>query len=216
MIRRGYVEEMIEAFGAVLSRLLLLKEERDFSGALTLIQSSSKSLAGLDVDTLARMPDETLLTMLDPAQSAIAAALLDEQAQIYADRGDTGAAGRSNRKALLLFLEALGKEKGLRTSTLRERADRLIAQQTGPPSPAMLQRLARYHEAVGSYGRAEDSHFALRESGDADARKDAAAFYQRLQHLPDSTLIAGGLPRDEVDDGLAQIVAESAKDKGGV
>ena len=56
---------------------------------------------------------------------------------------------------------------------------------------------------IGEFGRAED---ALYETQDEypDWPAEAEGFYRRLLKLPDDALIRGGLPREEVVQGLEE------------
>ncbi len=90
MVRKSFVERQMEMLGQVLARILGLKERGDASGALEAVRAGGRQLAGMDLDTLARLSDEAVLSLLtnsqtsvlDAAKAVIAAALLDEQAQI--------------------------------------------------------------------------------------------------------------------------------------
>ena len=67
--------------------------------------------------------------------------------------------------------------------------------------------LMLHYEQTGRYAKAEDALFSLLEGapGNADAIEMGVAFYDRLSQLDDNTLIAGGLPREEVEAGLAEL-----------
>lgn len=215
MVRKSFIERQVEMLGQVLARILGLKERGDASGALEAVRAGGRQLAGMDLDTLTRLSDEAVLSLLtspqtgllDAAKAVIAASLLDEQAQIRESQGETNAARAARTKAAVLFSEALAQENELR-APFRERFANLaaaLASDGGPVPAGLLRRLARGHEAVGDFGHAEDAFFALRESGDPAASADARAFYERLLALPDAELVRGGLPRDEVRDGLASV-----------
>ncbi len=72
-----------------------------------------------------------------------------------------------------------------------------------------LWRIAELHERAGDFGAAEDAHFLLRSrpDGGPDATRRARAFYERLLARSDEELERGGLPRDEVREGLDSLVA---------
>jgi hypothetical protein len=86
--------------------------------------------------------------------------------------------------------------------------------------PAQVQRLlAGFFEINGFYSDAEDCWFEVigeaeateTESGEtgmlAAAVADGIAFYHRLLDKTDDDLADGGLPRDEVHEGLAELQA---------
>ena len=220
MVRKSYIERQVEMLGQVLARVLGLKERGDASGALDAVRAGGRQLAGMDLDTLARLSDEAVLSLLtspqtgvlDAGKAVIAAALLDEQAQIRESQGETNAARAARSKAAVLLSEALVQEKELR-APFRERFANLaaaLATGGGPVTAGLLRHLARGHEALGDFGHAEDALIALRETGDSDAADAARAFYERLLTLPDAELVRGGLPRDEVQEGLASFPAVTA------
>jgi hypothetical protein len=64
-----------------------------------------------------------------------------------------------------------------------------------------------YHEQAGRFDRAEDALFELlRVSRNAPESADLGeGFYQRLLVLSDEALALGGLPRPEVEAGLAEL-----------
>jgi tetratricopeptide (TPR) repeat protein len=67
--------------------------------------------------------------------------------------------------------------------------------------------LALFYEQAGQFAKAEDALFSLIEAapGNTDALAMGAAFYGRLLRLDDGQLAAGGLPREEVEAGLAEL-----------
>jgi hypothetical protein len=212
--RKGYLERQIEGLAAVVAKLLRLKTDGDGANALREIQAGCKNLTGLDIDTFATLPDHTILGLLtsndelDAGKAVVAAVLLAEQAEIHARRGSGAPAALARRrKAFTLLAEALVARPELRREPdLRARADDLVAH-LGELSGAPLHRLFRLREALGEYARAEDALFALREQKHPGIARDAGAFYRRLLELDDDALTAGGLPRDEVEDALAQLPA---------
>jgi hypothetical protein len=69
------------------------------------------------------------------------------------------------------------------------------------------QQLLLYYEQAGVYAKAEDILWAMLQAAPGDCTIVGAgrALYARLQQLNDEALIAGNLPRDEVDGGLADL-----------
>ncbi|MNG29605.1 hypothetical protein D3C84_1150660 [compost metagenome] len=59
-------------------------------------------------------------------------------------------------------------------------------------------------EQRGQFDKAENRWYAMLTDGDARA-SEAAAFYERLQAMSDDQLEAGGLPREEVLLGIAEL-----------
>ena len=215
MLRKGYLERQMEGLAEVIAKVLRLKESNDYGGALTEVRLACKKLSGMDIDTMIALPDETLLSLFTSgyggqgvARCFVAAALLRAQADLHEHEGRADAARRGYEKALLLFLESLLREEDLRTDQYRAHIEGLKTKLSDSDLPATVQyRLFCYHELLGDFGHAEDALYALREADYPDAAAEAAAFYRRLLEKPDAELIAGGLPRDEVKEGLADVEA---------
>jgi hypothetical protein len=73
-----------------------------------------------------------------------------------------------------------------------------------------------YHEQEGHFAKAEDGLFAMLEAApdNREALAIGLAFYHRLQALSDETLLMGNLPRDEVEAGLAELLARRTIQQG--
>jgi hypothetical protein len=65
----------------------------------------------------------------------------------------------------------------------------------------------QYCERTGSFAKAEDAFFALLdvEPGNSRLIDFGIAFYQRLQSQSNEALVAGDLPRAEVEAGLGEL-----------
>ena len=83
-----------------------------------------------------------------------------------------------------------------------EEAAELLANLKGYELPVeSKQLLLEWHEAERRYDLAENVLFELMED-DVLTKADSDDFYSRLLLLPEESLEAGGLPRDEVIEGL--------------
>lgn len=210
MVRKSYIEQQIEALTAALAKVLALSGDKNYAGALVELRTACKRLTGMEIDTIAALPDATLVSLLttggtfDAGKGLTLAGLLGEQARLHALQGRVDAAETSRRKALALLLEALLQEEGLRTKRHQAQVDALTGELDQHRLPPFLQhRLFRYHETLGNYAKAEDALFALRAKQIPSSGAEAVSFYERLLAHPDAVLAAGGLPRDEVEEGLA-------------
>lgn len=160
MVRKGFVERQVEMLAAVVSRILGLRERGDTSGAVDAIRAGGRQLAGMDLDTLARLGDEGVLALLtstqtgalDASRGIVAAVLLHERAGVHADAGEASAARAGRNKALTLLAELLAQEPALRrVPDLRARFDELVtaaqAAHGGALAPAQAARVARAQQA---------------------------------------------------------------------
>ena len=71
--------------------------------------------------------------------------------------------------------------------------------------------VALLYERAGRFGDAEDTLFEGLERDDAPESlvEAAVAFYRRLLDRDDEGLDSGGLPRDEVEAGLAEVLGRT-------
>lgn len=215
MLRRGYVQQQIDALGLFLARLLRLRQESPPDAALRELLAGARSLLGLDLDTVALLPEAMLPSLFhqvgqfDAAGAATAGTLLAQQAEIFETGLHRPADAAPRRlRALALLAEALAHEPLLRTADFRARVADLEGRLADEPlSNTLRLRLAACHEACGEFARAEDQLYALEDAGDPHFERLAEAFYRRLLPLPDATLTAGSLPRAEVEEGLRRVSA---------
>src|SRR5260370_40587821 len=88
--------------------------------------------------------------------------------------------------------------------------DELVAKLRGLAlSKATLHNLFHFFRASGHYAHAEDILFTLIEldTEDKTVNDDGIGFYEMLRGKSDAELVAGNLPRDEVESGLQELLA---------
>ena len=68
--------------------------------------------------------------------------------------------------------------------------------------------LAKAYRAAGRFDEAENWLYRWRDAEPDAARGWAEAFYGELLTLSDEALLKGGLPRAEVEEGLADVTAQ--------
>ena len=153
--RKGYIEQQIEMLAEVLARILTGKDSGRYEAALTEAADACKKMTGLNLATLTMLPDETLLNLfrmgggLDPARCVIAARLLAAQADVYETQNRTVAAQTSLHKALVLLLEALRFEEGLRTASYHAQVEDILARLNGYVLPGSLSAgVAAYRKTM--------------------------------------------------------------------
>ena len=109
---------------------------------------------------------------------------------------------------LLLLLDSALRDPGLTLPDYVPTVESLDAELSAHTLPITTQQeLLLYYEQAGVYAKAEDILWAMLQAAPGDCAIVGAgrALYTRLQHLSDAALIAGNLPRDEVDGGLADL-----------
>lgn len=206
MLRKGFVQQQIEGLATALG--VIFGVDLDKADVLKRLGNSCKNLTGLDLDTLLRLDDATLLGMFaggDRTRTAgnafVAAQFLLQRAKADPTQGRV-----ARRKAFLLYAEALALESSLRSKDYLSELESLLAEvEASDPTPHVLRQAARVLEALACYDRAENYHFHLRDSHVDHAEDGARAFYLRLLELPDLELVEGNLPRDEIQSALTEL-----------
>lgn len=121
---------------------------------------------------------------------------------------------RRSIKSLHLLLEAMLHGSDRRLLPVVETTDRLLRELKGYRMPdELLERLWGWLEREGRYAEAEEALFRwVRQAAgypeEAERRKrQGERFYERLAECPDEALEQGGLPREELADGRADLEA---------
>src|ERR1051325_9479451 len=132
MMRKGYLNRQIEALAMTLARLMGLKESGELGQYAAALRSASRELSGLDLEMVAALTDDSLLSLLtsdgelDMARCVILAALLTRHGEIHESAGRIGPAVSRYRKSLTLLTEALVQEEQLRTREFTTQVEDLL------------------------------------------------------------------------------------------
>jgi hypothetical protein len=213
---QDYIKRMIEQFGEFLLALKQLLAEDRRAQAREQLDAAYRALLGMDATFIRQAPDDYLLLACGMAQvgdldKALALGdLLAADGDWHAMEGDDETAQACYRKATRLLIETLLRQPFGTSAAYVEKIDALIEKLEHDGLPFDLrERLFRYHERVGRYADAEDDLFDLLAAwpDDPGLLEAGIAFYERLLALKDHELLLGGLPRDEVLAGLAELEA---------
>lgn len=219
MIRRDYLLRLVTEMTQMLLRVVSLRHRREYDQALREVEAGLRQVRGSDADPASAQTVEGWIGLCRKHEMAVSglmvpvAELLREEGEIFALQKRPAESSRARRLSLGLFLEAILTGETFITAELLDKVEQLIeATRELPPSPEVSRRLVRYFESRGHYAKAEDAVFAWLETGDAGAREEGRAFYQRLLQLDDATLERGGLPRAEAEQGMKDLAAASGGD----
>ncbi|HEX3201258.1 MAG TPA: DUF6483 family protein [Actinomycetes bacterium] len=213
MYQRDYLMRQIEQVGQMLARILGLAKGGRGDEALALFDQAYASLLGVGSRVVAVLDDGQLVDMLtsganpDMRRVSMALELLKAEADLYAEAGQAGEAAIRHRRALALAGCLAARSERLLdrelAAGLLERAEELEL------SAAQRLAVARVLEALGRYADAEDALFELIDDDPDDPGpvEEAIAFCQRLRPLESERLAAGGLPLEEVNATLAELLA---------
>jgi Family of unknown function (DUF6483) len=208
----------IEQVGQMLARILRLAKGGREDEALGMFDEAYKPLLGVGSRVVAVLDDAQLVDMLtsganpDMRRVAMALKLLKAEADLYAGAGQAGEAAVRYRRAVALAGCLAARSERLLD---RDLAADLLERAAELELPA-AQRLAvaRVLEALGRYADAEDALFELIDeaAGDPAPVEEAIAFCQRLRPLEPEQLAAGGLPLEEVNATLAELLRRPASE----
>lgn len=210
MFRRDYIVRMIEDMTAMVAKVLTLKQNKKTTEALWEVDEllmrhfrlNSRLLNSLSVEDIIDM--FRLGGVLEADRLQGVARLLKEEGGIYAAKGDRDAALFRAMRSLHLFIYAdlHGADRELLNMT--EEIHELL-EEVGPYRlPAKTERLLMaYHESRGHYAKAEDSLYRLWEQGE-NVAEEGRALYERLLLLCPEQLDQGGLPLEEVRQGMEE------------
>lgn len=210
MYERDWLVRLIQQSAKALGTIMGLKEQNKPEEAIEQIDE----FLGRELRLRSRMAmglsDEALLNMLsiggepNAEQVAIVAAFLQEEAELLAALGRHGESVPRFAKSLRLQLHVLRENGGIDGWDVRERVDRLLASLSPYRLDAeTLHALWRWREAEGQYADAENLLYELKDAGGI-GMAEGYDFYDRLALQSDSTLEAGLLPREELEEGKRQ------------
>jgi len=218
MLTEDYLLKLLKPLAYVVPRLLSLRKDAHYDDALTLIQQTGQQLTGLDPALISALSAQSLTELL-AADSPVGAAqclglatLFYEQGKIYEAQSKWAEADTAYFNALYLFLRVLPNSDHSVIDENKPLVDDLVFKLKGSALPeAIRYNLFHFYAGIGAYAYAEDTLFDLIElveqTGSAKAViTDGIAFYQTLKEKSDAELIAGDLPRDEVEQGLQDLL----------
>ena len=218
MTYQDYILRQIQLAGQAWARIVRLIKDREFETAHMVLDQAYRQLLGLSPEAvLERNPNDLIARLrFDEAPAAgrdkclALATLLRASGDTAAAQGDSATATDAYHKALLVLLDAALRDPGLALPDYVPTIESLDAELSAHALPVTThQELLLYYEQAGVYAKAEDMLWAMLQAapGDCELVGVGRALYARLQQLGDAALIAGNLPRAEVDGGLADLDA---------
>ncbi|RRJ62008.1 hypothetical protein EHV15_02775 [Paenibacillus oralis] len=211
MLRRDYLVRMIEDMTEILGKVFALKQEKKSVEARTELDELYKRHFRLNAQLLGTLSAKDIVQMFrtggeieaDKLQSL--ARLLKEEGDLLASSGEPDEGISRWLKSLHLYLTSAlsGADRSL--WDWEDKIAELRSLLQDYRLPAETGRLVfRYEEQEGRFDQAENVLFRLLEEEEI-SKDEGLAFYQRLLRLPPERLEAGGLPEEEVREGLAEL-----------
>lgn len=217
MIRRDYILRMVAEFIELLSRLRSLRKDQRWQEAQETADSQFERLLRANAATVSRWSDTELLATVIQGEPTLAvrdktlmvATLLKEAGEVAIAQGQGERGFALLVKGLHLLLNALGQPDRAEIPGFVPAIESFVLALGDSPLPLpTLGALMQHYERVGEFAKAEDALFAMleRHPGDPALVEFGKAFYLRLRGTSDEQLVAGGLPRSEVEEGLAELL----------
>jgi tetratricopeptide (TPR) repeat protein len=216
MSYQDYILRQIQLAGQAWARIVRLIKDRQFETAHMVLDQAYHQLIGLSPEAVLERTPNDLIARLRFGEAPAAgrdkclalATLLRASGDTAAAQGDSAIAAEAYHKALLLLLDSALRDPSLVLPDYVSTVESLDAELSAHALPVTTQQqLLLYYEQAGVYAKAEDILWAMLHAapGDCVIVGFGRALYARLQQLSDAALIAGDLPRDEVDGGLADL-----------
>ncbi|GAB6992437.1 DUF6483 family protein [Paenibacillus pini] len=211
MFRKDYLMQMVEDMMEVVGKVFGLKQERKFTEALWEIDDllsrsfrlNSRLLNSLSVEDIIDMFRLSGGVETDKLQTV--ARLLQEEAAVYKEMQQEEESVKRLMKSLHLYLFAHMNGADQELLKLTDRIYEIREQVRGYRVPVKTERLIlSYEEQRGQYGEAENSLYRLLDQAEL-TEEEGFGLYNRLLQFDDDALIAGGLPRNEVEEGLQEL-----------
>ena len=216
MIRQDYIMRMIEQLVRVLMEAAALKKAQKYTEALLTVDQALQQLSGFDSKFVNSLPDDSLIALLktgdalDADKCIIMADLLEMEGDIYEVQGQFEESYYRHLKALNLFLAAFLSHTQTSLPHHFAQIEPIIEKLEPYDLPRETKhKLWPYYEQVGRYAQAEDLLYELIEAepGSNELVGQGISFYQRLLQRSNQQLITGNLPRAEIEEGLAELMA---------
>jgi len=155
MIRRDYLMRLIEQFAEALSRILKLKESKNYEEALSLIGQTYKELLGFDLLVINSLGTEDLISIIamdgipDVNKCIIIATLLKEEGDVYEARNQEDKSCQRYLKSLDIFLRGLLSEGEILLDTSSYDLEKIVEKLGKENLPRDIKkRLSKYYEKI--------------------------------------------------------------------
>ena len=222
MIRQDYILEWIKRYVRWITEIIGFVRAKDYESAIRRIDMALRTLLEVGSDSVTSLTEGEMLARLSlgglgPAvddKCMVIAALLKQLGIVCVEKQQLAMSRDCFLKSLHLVLGLKLREEDTEladyTPTVVELAEFLKPYDLPPRTHGALMV---YYEQTGEFALAENALFALIESapGHSEPAAIGIAFYQRLLAQSDETLVAGDLPRAEVETGLAEVSKHAAK-----
>jgi hypothetical protein len=221
-VQQDYLLRMIQELGSFVKGVLQLRRGGRNEQAIVQIQDAIGRFSGLSATLVHAISEDDLIQLLrsrggvDPDRAWALAELLREEALAYDTLGNRAEATPRFLKSLRLYLEVLDSIEEMPDLLNVDGLEEVIEHVADlAMTPTTRRRVVGYLVDTHRYDRAEN--IVLWSIDDdavtVEATEDAVGFYDGLLQIPAAELETGGLPREEVELGLANAEALLAQIK---
>ncbi len=220
MIREDYIISWIKRFIQVLAQIMGLMKQEQYQAAIQEIDAALQTLLDLGPDTIASLSDGEIMARLTVGEATqvvqtkclMLAALLKQLALACRAQQRFEESHDCFLKALHIMLGIGVREDAGPLPDYAPKVEELLESLKGQElPPRTYAALVVYREQRGEFALAEDALHELMQvvPENSAAKEVGVGFYERLLARPDPELVAGNLPRSEVEAGLAEIRARA-------
>ena len=155
MIRRDYLMRLIEQFAEALSKLLKLKESKNYEEALSLVGQTYEKLLGFDSLFVNSFSTDDLISIIatdgvpDVNKCIIIATLLKEEGEVYEAQNQKNISRMRFLKSLDIFLRGLLSEGEIKMDISPYEVEKIV-EKLGKKNltPEIKKRLSKYYEKI--------------------------------------------------------------------
>ncbi|MFD0588884.1 DUF6483 family protein [Paenibacillus sp. GCM10027627] len=212
MFQRDYFMRLVSQMTEALGQIMGLRKEMKQQEALFVIDELLDKHFRLSSKLIRNLSDKDLIKVMttnglvDTDQLAAIAVLMKQEAILHGELGRESEWHALSVRSLRLFirLSLMDAEPNIvePRSQIAELLEQLGAYELPVPAKKLLME---WHEAQGRYDLTENVMFELLEADEMDS-SEAMNTYNRLLAQSDEELAAGGLPRDEIREGMHQLI----------
>ncbi|AZV58129.1 DUF6483 family protein [Clostridium sp. AWRP] len=215
MLKRTITAELIKKFNEMLYKILDDMDNKNYEGALDLIDTAFKDIFRLSIKFFNSLSLENIMEMVKINGSIVTdkciimAKLLEEEGNALEFQNKLDDAFYIHQKSLNLFLEAyLNESTNCDLKNYFSDIDPLINKLCEYKlSFTLLSKIAHYYAETKRYDKADDVIYEMLEENNHDAKcvEFAIKFYENLLLKNDNDLNSGNLPREEIEESLSSL-----------
>lgn len=215
MLKRNLTAELVGKFNEALAKIKENREEGKNEEALIVIDNTLKDLFRLGFKFFNSFSDENLIDMvktdgtINADKCIMMAKLLEEDAEILEDLGNSDESFYIYLKSLNLFLEAfLNKDEDCDLQGFFSDIDIIIEKICDYKVPVILQnKMIDYYIKTKNYDKAENILYEILEENDFNKNllEKGISFYKDLLNKDDEDLENGNLSKEEIIESLSSL-----------